>query len=348
MSKDDIDYDKYYAKHCARYYGWLPAGKAYQKGLGQNPKKSIKYFTLCGRKAIDIFMFEMEGVISRDKNRTLPNVIICEENGRDALEILDLVRPPQKEAIIIGPLERVLTFEDNEHTRGRSPDDDERNKHIREMLRIKGLSQRLINSFPFDIINFDPYENILNLAQEANKLLYRSFEKVFELQQPINSFLFFITIPISDIHEDFQSQFRRDFASNVSTHQEISNGLLLSTGTTEYDRLDENKRVAVAIGFAKSVILSVARKNGWNSEHKGIYIYQNKSLRKMLSSVVQFFKTTSTTDNRMYVDDVIRIIEQMPTFYSYEDSEKNKEVIDHLNRVIELRDKTREEFSRMT
>lgn len=339
MSKDDIDYDKYYAKHSARYYGWLPASKAYQKELGQNPKKSIKYFTLCGRKAIDIFMFEMEGVISRDKNRTLPNVIICEENGRDALEILALVRPPQKEAIIVGPLEKILTFEDNEHTRGRSPDDDIRNRHIREMLRIKGLSQRLINFFPFDIINFDPYENILNPDKEANKLLYRSFEKVFELQQPINSFLFFITTPISDIHKDFQSQFRYNFASNVSTHQEISSRLLLSVGTTEYDRLDENKRVA--IGFAKSVILSVARKNGWNSEHKGIYIYQNKSLRKMLSAVVHFFRTKSTTDNRMYVKDIINVIEQMPTFYSYEDSEKNKEVIDHLNKIVNLRDKSR-------
>jgi len=346
MSKDDIDYDKYYAKHCARYYGWLPAGKAYQKGLGRNPKKSIKYFTLCGKKAIDIFMFEMEGVISRDKNRTLPHVIICEENGRDALEILELVRPPQKEAIIIGPLEKILTFEDNEHTRGHSPDDDIRNRHIREMVRIKGLSQRLINFFPFDIINFDPYENILNPDKEANKLLYKAFEKVFELQHSINSFLFFITAPISDIHEDFQSRFRHDFVSNVSTHQEISEHLLLSVGTTEYDQLDENKRVA--IGFAKSVILSAAKKNGWNSEHKGIYIYQNKSLRKMLSSVVQFSKAKSTADNLMYVKDIIRVIEQMPTFYSYKDSEKTKEVIDHLNRIVDLRDRTRDEFSRMT
>ncbi len=335
----DIDYDKYYAKHCARYYGWLPATKAYQK---QIKKKPLKYFTLCGEEAIDVFMLELESALSRDKTKRLPNVFICECNEDVARRILALVRPPLQEAMIIGPLEQILTFQDNEHTLGRSPDEDEPDRRIRRMLHVKGQFQRLKSYFPFDIINFDAYGNLLNPDDEANKLLYQSFEKIFELQESINAFLLFLTTPITHIHSDFQFRFRGDFEFNVSTYPKIRSALLSSVSTIAYDEIDENKRTA--LGFAKSIVLSAARSKGWNGEHKGIYIYQNRDLRKMLSSVVQFSKARTAPDESAYVEDIVRIIEQMPLYYSYEASLENQEVQKHLRKIIEYREKTRNEY----
>ena len=335
----DIDYDTYYAKHCARYYGWLPASKAYQ---GQIKKNSLKYFTLCAKEAIDVFMLELEGVLLRDQNRKLPDVVICEKEPRDAAEIFKLVRPPLKEAILIGELEKVLTFQDTEETRGLSPDEDVRDHRIRRLLRIKGLSERIKEYFPFDIINFDPYGNLLNPDNKAN-ILYQSFERIFELQKSINRFLLFVTTPITYIHSNFQYQFRSDFESNISRYPEIQDTLLSSLDTTVYDEIDETKRIALS--FAKSIVMRIARSKGWDSEHKGIYIYQNRDLRKMLTSVVQFSKAHAAPNESIYVKEVIRAIEQMPEYYSYDDSLKNQEVKKHLERIIRFREESRSEYS---
>jgi len=331
------NYDEYPIKHCTRYYGWLPQSKAFKK---QIKKKSPKYFTLCAQEALDVFMLELEKILLRDKNKRLPNVFICERIQQIAINIYQLVRPPLKEAIIIGPLERILTFEDNEHTRNRLPNEYDRNRHIREMLRIKGLSQRLKSYFPFDIINFDTNGNLLNRDGESNRLLYQSFEKIFELQQSIDTFLLFVTTPITHIHPEFQSQFKSDFEFNVSTYPKINDTLLSSVSTTSYDGIiDENKRIA--IGFTKSVVMSVARRKGWNCEHQGIYIYKRSGGVTMLNCVVKLYKSQTDTDNNAYVKDVVKVIKKMPVYYS----EANDEVIGHFEKVKEYREKVRKEYT---
>ena len=334
-----MNYDEYYAKHCARYYGWLAASKEYHK---QIKRKSLKYFTLCAEEAIDVFMLELEGVLLRDQNKKLPNVVICEKEPRDAAEILKLVRPPLKEAILIGELEKILTFQDTDETRGLSADEDVRDYRIRKLLKIKALSERMKEYFPFHIINFDPYGNLLNPAPKENEL-YQSFNKIFELQESINTFLLFVTTPITHIHSDFQSKFKTDFELNASKYPQIHTALLWSVSTIDYDDIDDDKKTALS--FAKSIVLSAARSKGWNGEHKGIYIYQNRRLRKMLSSVIQFSKARLTaSDESAYVEDIVRVIEQMPKYYSYKDSLEAHEVKEHLEKIIEYREITRNEY----
>jgi len=334
----DIDYDKYYAKHCARYYGWLPASKVYQKQINRN---SLKYFTLCAKEAIDIFMLELEGVLLRDENKKLPDVIICEKEPRDAAEIFKLVRPPLKEAIVVGDLEKILTFQDTEETKGLSPNEDVKEYRIRRMLRIKGLSEQIKEYFPFDIINFDPYGNLLNPIQERNKL-YQSFEKIFELQKMIDTFLLFVTTPIFDIHQDTESRLKSEFESNVSSHTDIRAALRSSLGTIAYHEIDEKKRIA--IGFAKSVVISAAKRKGWNHKHYGIFMYESDSGRKMISSVVEFTKVNTEYDESNYIDDIVRVIENMPKYYSYRESQNNNEVKRHLEGIIRFREDTRNQY----
>lgn len=334
----DIDYDKDYPKHCVRYYGWLPASRAFQK---QIKKESLKYFTLCAKQAIDVFMFELEKVLVRDQNKKLPDVIICEKIPSCAAEIFKLVRPPLKEAVLVGELEKILTFQETEETKGLSPDEDVRDHRIRKLLRIKGLSERVKECFPFDIINFDPYGNFLNPVQERNKLC-QSFKKIFELQKRIDTFLLFVTTPIFDIHPDSESRLKSKFKSNLSSHADIRTALKRSFGTIAYHKIDEKKRIA--IGFAKSVVISAAKGKGWNHKHHGIFVYESPSRNKMLSSVVQFSKAQTTTDESVYVEDIVGIIKRMPKYYSYADSLKNQEVKKHLEKIKEYREKTRKEY----
>ena len=334
-------WDMDHGKHCARYYGWLPASKEYQVG-----KKNLKYFTLCAEQAIDVFMLESEGVLSRDQKGDLPNVVICEGDELAVPKILKLVRPPSKRALITGKLQEILTFQDTAKTEGRSYDDEDRivDPTIRKLLRDKKLLQQLKGHFPFDIINFDTFGNLLNPDKKVNRLLYQSFEKIFELQKAADSFLLFVTIPITHIHADIHTQFTEDLKLNANEHSKIREALLSRVETISYDEIDENIRTA--IGFAKSVVLSAAGKEGWNGEHKGIHIYHsnNESRRKMLSSVVQFSKAQTIPDQSIYVADVVRVIEEMPKYYSYDESGKNQKIKKHLDGVIKYRERIRKKY----
>jgi hypothetical protein len=286
-------------------------------------------------------MLESEGVLSRDRNGRLPNVIICEKDRRAAGKIFKLVRPPLEEAILVGELEKILLFQDTAETRGLSPDEDVRGLRLRRLLYFKRLSERIKGYFPFDIINFDPYGNFLYPDLEENKLC-QSFERILELQESANTFLLFITTPISDIHPNFEARLKSDFESNVTAYSEIRDALLISVDTIAYDEIDENKRVA--LGFAKSVVISLARSKGWECEHQGIYVYESPSRNRILNSVVRFSRPHAAQNESTYVEDIVRVIRQMPEYYSHEASLGNQEVINHLERVKEYREKVRNEY----
>lgn len=335
------DYDTYYAKHCARYYGWLPASTSYISQLSRKRRGSLNYFTLCARQAIDVFMLELEEVLSRDQAGELSNVIICEKIERAAGEIFRLVRPPLRNAILVGELERILLFEDTPETRGLSLDTDTRNKELRIQLNYKRLSERMQAYFPFDIINLDPHGNFLKPDIEGNKRC-RSFKRILELQEPADDFLLFLTTPIFDIDPDFEARLRDSITSNAATYPEVHDAMMTTIGTVACDEIDELKRTA--LGFAKSVVLPMARENGWECEHQGMFVYDRPSGGRILNSVIRFSKVDSAPDNTVYVQDVVRIIRQMPEYYSHAGSLENQEVRAHLERVIEYREQIRNEF----
>lgn len=338
MSPKNIDFDIYYPKHCARYYGWLPAAKEHKKQIQRSPK----YFTLCGRKAIDVFMFERAGVFARDNNGRLHNVIVCEEDEDAGSDIIDLVRPPVEEAVILGNLQDILTFEDDEDTQGRSPDEDEPSRKIREKLSTKGKFEQFKKHLPFDIINFDPWESLVGTPLEENKLC-QAFKKIFQLQECVESFLLLVTTKITNIDLTVQSQFKEDFESNVSNYAQIGDALLSSVNTTTYDSIDENKRRALC--FAKSIVMSAARSEHWNCEHQGIYIYEHEpGGTRMLSLVVQFAKPRGAPDESVYVEDIVRIIEHMPEYYSHAEACSDQEVVQDLGKIVEYRKETRDQY----
>jgi len=330
------DWDTYYCKHCVRLYGWLPASKEYLK---RARKANIKYFTLPATNAIDIFMFELEGLLARDKSGKLPNVVICEEIPDKVPEIFDIVRPPTKEAIIIGKLQEILTFEDDAYTKITPLNAYSKDRKKRARLRLKRTFERLRLFFPFDIINFDPCDSLLSEDIEENKL-YLALEKVFELQKLTADFLLFVTIPMIDVADSSINRLRSDFEDNVYKYPKINEALLSSTKTIDYDGIDENKRMA--LGVAKSIVLRAARRKGWNCEHKGIYVYENEHGHRILNSVTLCTQASGEPSESSYVEDLVRIILDMPKYYSFSESSSNGQVKDHLNEIVGFREQSRQ------
>jgi hypothetical protein len=332
----DPDWDTYYCKHCARFYGWLPAIKDYIK---QTTKESVTYFTLSDVKAVDVFMLEMEGILIRDERNRLPNVVICEGDPSKIAAILDVVRPPVKEAVIPDMLQDLLTFEDDEYTRTVSAEERPRSLKIRKRLRTKQNFEILKKYLPFDIINFDPNDNLLNPAPSENRL-YKAFENIFELQKLTDTFLLLVTTPIYDVAPGTDKRLRQDFATNVVKYTQIRGSLLKSVKTVQYDEIDETVRIAH--GFAKSIVLSAARLHGWNCAHKGIYVYENEYHNKYLSSAVKCSNPGTTPDEPSYIADITSVVINMPKRYSYGDSLKDDAVRQHLGKIVEFRRKSRQ------
>lgn len=330
------DWDTYYCKHCARFYGWLPAIQGYMK---QTNKEIVTYFTLSDVQAIDVFMLEMEGILARDERNRLPNVIICEGEPSKIAAILEVVRPPVKEAIIPDKLQDLLTFEDDEYTKTISADERPKSRAIRKRLQTKQNFEVLKKYLPFDIINFDPNDNLLNPAPSANRL-YQAFKNMFELQKSADTFLLLVTTPIHDIAPGSKEKFKYDFVANVDEYTEIRTALLTSLKTVDYDEIDETVRIAH--GFAKSIVMSAARGKGWNCEHKGIYVYENEYGNEYLSSAIKCSNAGNTPDESSYVADITSVINNMPNYYSYSGSLRDQAVKDHLGKIIEFRKESRQ------
>jgi len=335
MTKTHPDYDKDCFKHCVRYHGWLPACKWYKE---HKRNGGLKYFTLCAKQAIDVFMLEMEGLLQRDEeDRRLRGVIICEANEGDAREIFSLVRPPLAEAVIVGDLAEILNFQDTPETEGRSPDEDDTKLRVRRLLELKRKCLSLRAQFPFDVINFDPYGSLVDPALEDNKL-HKAFCKIFELQSAAPSFLLLVTTPVQ-VHSRVRARFREDFAANATRYRPIKDALSSRHGTDDYDGINEDRRIA--LGVAKSIIIPCARNNGWRHEHKGIYVYERGRGQKMLSSVVLFRQGGRRDDQSGYVADIVRVIKDMPTHYGPNEVSEDGAAMAHLARVVAYREKVR-------
>jgi hypothetical protein len=329
------DWDVRYGKHYVRRDGWLPASKEYIKKTG---KSVVKYFTLCDVQALDIFMLEMAGILPRDDNGKLPNVVICEGDRGKVSEINRLVKPPLDEAIIPESLEDLLTFEDDEYTRVTPLRTFERDKAKRRRLRLKERHERFKLFLPFDIINFDPCNSILEKALEVNRL-YKALEKIFELQRLTNHFLLFITTNMSKTHVSIVKKCQEDLRHNLEKYPKLKEVMLAEIGETEYSRIPEPHRVSFC--FVKSILLEIAKRSGWNYEHKGIFVYENPDKSRMLASVIFCTRASGEQDESVYLNDFIGVIKGKVRYHSYADSLKDKSIREDLEAIKNYREQMR-------
>ncbi len=327
-----VDWSKYYGKQFARLYGWLPASKDFKK---KYKIKKIKYLTLCDVTALDIFMLESEGILIRDKDKFLQDVIICEKNESSIPAIFEAVKPPLKEAIIEGKIEKLLLFEDDNDTKDVDIYTDVKSKKIREKLRLKENAIQLKEHFPFDIINFDPFGNIYRRQSE----LFRGFQKIFEFQRSKQQFLLFLTSSVEI--GDCALLFEEDFRKNIVDYEEIRILVESDSNLRNYNTLHDT--VKASIGISKTIINKLAIQYKWQSFHHGIYVYQNAHGRFQISSVVEFTQNSSLEED-WYLKDVVNILKNMPKTITFEEAENNQLIKDSLEFIEDYRSKIQKEF----
>lgn len=331
------DWDTRYSKHYVRRDGWLPASKEYIQKTG---KSVVKYFTLCDVQAIDIFMLEMAGILPRDDNGKLPNVVICEGIWEKVPIINKLVKPPLEEAIIPESLEDLITFEDDEYTRTTPLKTFEKDKSKRRRLRLKERHERFKLFLPFDIINFDPCNSILERALEVNKL-YEALEKIFELQKLTNHFLLFVTTGISEVHTGIVRKFEKELGENLEKYPRFKDAMIKRLGEVRYSKIPAQYRIPIC--FVKSLMVDIARRKGWYCEHKGVFVYENPDRSKMLASVVFCTQARGERDEEAYLNDIIGVIEGQMKYHSHNRALRDQSIKDDLKTIINYREQVRKQ-----
>lgn len=141
-------------KHYVRKYGWVEAVRNRLK----KSKKRLRYFTLCGSEAIDIFLFEKEGFIEYD-GKGYPDVCFCEH------DYSTFVKARER-------LGRTVSW--------------------RRDLEYLVKDNTFRKAIPFDVINLDYTSNCFPINEEPFSNTLQTIKTIIQLQSN-HSFTLFIT-----------------------------------------------------------------------------------------------------------------------------------------------------------
>ncbi len=131
-------------------------------------ERPIRYFTLCSRSMIDVFMLVEEGLLRIDPdNNSINRVQFCESDQEQFLEIREMIA--REDAGFFGQLESVVLFKDDDFTaqlptvESISAKLEDEGLHTGlpsdlekvEKLLLKRTHFSVRSSFPFDFVNLD-------------------------------------------------------------------------------------------------------------------------------------------------------------------------------------------------
>jgi hypothetical protein len=159
------EFDKWWndlKKHRKRLRHWLPHWKALAERIGDG--HPLRYFTLCARSMIDVFMLVREGILEVDlSNNSICRVQFCECDQEQFDEIREMIA--REDAGFFGRLEQVVLFEDDDFS-GQFPtmesislklEDEGLQADLPKLDKLL-LKQTFFNvkaSFPYDCVNLD-------------------------------------------------------------------------------------------------------------------------------------------------------------------------------------------------
>jgi hypothetical protein len=159
------EFDKWWndtKKHRKRTDHWLPHAKGLAARIGS--ARGIRYFTLCARSMIDVFMFVKEGLLKLDaENYSIGSIQFCECEQDQFAETRDLIA--KEDAGFFGRLEDIVLFEDDDFTAQYPTSEsiaakleDERlqaDYAAIDKLQLKRTHFSVRDSFPYDFVNLD-------------------------------------------------------------------------------------------------------------------------------------------------------------------------------------------------
>jgi hypothetical protein len=368
-----IDYDSDIVKHYVRLNGWLPAIQHRARRVG---RRHLRYLTFCAANAIDVFTFELEGILHRDpKTQRLDGVYFCEMNPDAFNEISTLVG--SSEFGFLGKFEEIMLFEDTRETEGLSLDDiapTARDHKLREALSIKSAHQRLSESFPFDVINLDMSGAIFPPYEPPASQMFRAMRRVLELQKEtspngrgLSEFTLFTTTRVAaeEMHPEAIGELQGLVTGNVRRHQSIREVFQEKYGNKEVEEVKNDEFANFfAIGYSK-LLLHEAMLRHWDMEYRNVFLYARSRETERLYhivSTVAHLRRLSAPDNALvggrgsfpewlldrYVDEATETLRFTPHYVESKalNEETTEGLLEHLRNVVGYRETFRQGLGR--
>lgn len=328
-----INFEKDLLKHYVRTRGWLAAAKNQKNAIRKRSKRiPLRYFTFCAVDAIDVFMFEREGILKRsEETGILDAVYFCERDLENFGLIANLIG--SREQGFPGPFEKIVLFKDDDETEGKTFDDD--NFHtadLREKLRYKDAHCRLRKAFPFDIINLDVFGVMFPSEQEIITPLLESIIQILKWQTesrfPIskrecNRFTLFLTSHIDPVLTDQTAiqQLENRVIDNISTSEEFHSAFLKQYGHNEVGKLRrENFAEFFCVALPKFIIQRALYNHGWQVTCSPTYLYN---------------RNDRWDENKQYqIMHTISVYERIPGFQQSLDAPLTSQYIESVTQVV--------------
>ena len=361
-----IDFATDTLKHYVRRCGWLIAAKNQKSAISRRSKRiPLRYFTFCAAEAIDVFMLEREGIIERSaQTGRLEGVYFCERDLNEFGIIADLIGSPEQG--FQGKFERIVLFEDDEETEGKTLEDDQPyTSEIREKLRYKDAHCRLRKAFPFDIINLDVCGGpMFSSEQTVITPLLRSIVQILEWQTesrfPINDrecnqFTLFLTSHVNPnrTNQNAIEQLKNRVAENINTNVGFRSAFFNRYGHNEADKLvGENFAEFFCLALPKFMIHKALYDYGWQVTCGPTYLF-NRDNKWKKDNPYQMMHTVSTYERipnfqqrldapsiGQYMQSVTQLVEAgIKWVDDVIKPDKERKLQEDLKEIVELRDR---------
>lgn len=179
-------------KHYKRTHLWLPQAQTLQQKLGG--KRPFRYFTLCARPMIDVYMLVNEQILPFDtKNNRVQGVSFCECNKDVFPEMLELVGV--EEAGFLAQLEDLVLLQDIPRTQTLDSipavtefleeEGEGLDPTIRKAAENKIRHILFRNMFPFDFLNLDFCDRYYGKPPDTMKL-HATIDRILDWQRRPN------------------------------------------------------------------------------------------------------------------------------------------------------------------
>ena len=360
-----INFEKDLLKHYVRTHGWLAAAKDQKHAIRNRSKRiPLRYFTFCAAGAIDVFMFEREGILKRsEETERLEDVYYCEEDLENFGLIAGLIGSPEKG--FQGAFEEIVLFKDDEDTEGRTlVDDNPYSLELWEKLRYKDAHCRLRNAFPFDIINLDVFGVMFPSEQEIITPLLDSITQILRWQTEsrfsINNreckrFTLFLTSHIdSDLTDKTAiQQLENRVIDNINTSAEFQSAFFNKYEHSEVKKLiNESFAEFFCVALPKFMIHEASFAHGWQVTCGPTYLYNrdnrwngNKHYQIMHTVSVYeripgFQQSLDAPSTGQYIQSVTQLVNDGVKWVDdvVEDPNVRQELREDLKQIVKLRD----------
>ena len=289
------EFDKWWndlKKHRKRLEYWLPHWKALAANI--SPDRKIRYFTLCSRSMIDVFMLVVEGLLQIDpENHSINRVQFCECDQEQFDEIKEMIA--REDAGFFGELETVVLFKDDDFT-AQFPTIESINLKLEDeglqadlekvdRLQLKRTNFSVRSSFPYDFVNLDfcqyyyPHPpGMLRVNETVEKVLdwqRRSSDDTSNVQ--VQDFILTVTCRHdTEFPSEAETRLTELIRSNCAHSSEYRDQLSQSRGTTEVDEWRRADREDFFFAGWPKDIARIAKEYGWSMKILD-YVYYRRA-----------------------------------------------------------------------